>query len=288
MRTAIAESSTGLTVLEIIEAYLKEHVAHKVVAQDRQEYGGRHITDHLGQMVVSEIDIPACRKYVKDRMTEGAAPSTIKREMTILRAAAHHAVRWRRLSTNDLPQLEMPAEGESEHVKWFTKEQVTTMFRECNSGRLACFIRIAYFTAARKHSVERLLKSQVDVAGERIHLWRPGEKITKKRRPTVPLYPEIRPAVDWLMGASGTEYLFGRIGNFYRPFWKMTKKLGFEGNPHMLRHSRATHMLMEGENIYKVAKLLGDSVATVERVYGHSSLAFLATKDSGIETRMGV
>jgi hypothetical protein len=30
-------------------------------------------------------------------------------------------------------------------------------------------------------------------------------------------------------------------------------------------------MLMEGESVYKVAKLLGDTVKTVESVYGHYS-----------------
>jgi hypothetical protein len=37
-------------------------------------------------------------------------------------------------------------------------------------------------------------------------------------------------------------------------------------------------MLMDGESIYKVAKLLGDSVAMIEKVYGHHSLEFLADK----------
>jgi site-specific recombinase XerD len=43
----------------------------------------------------------------------------------------------------------------------------------------------------------------------------------------------------------------------------------------MLRHSRATHMLMDGESIYKVAKLLGDTVSTVEKRYGHVSVEYL-------------
>lgn len=267
----------GLTVSEVIDSYVEEHVNHKVVAKDRQVYGGQHVKDHIGHLPIFNVDIPTCRRYLKERTQEEAQPSTIRRELTILRAAANHALRWKRITADQMPQFELPEEGERESIEWFTKDQVATMFRECNSGKLACFIRIAYFTAARRHSVERLLKNQIDLKGQRVHLWRPGEKITKKRRPTVPLYPEIRPAVDWLFEHSGTEYLFGAIHDFYRPFWKLTKRLGFEGHPHMLRHSRATHMLQHGESIYKVAKLLGDSVATVERVYGHSSVEFLST-----------
>jgi hypothetical protein len=36
-------------------------------------------------------------------------------------------------------------------------------------------------------------------------------------------------------------------------------------------------MLMDGESIYKVANLLGDTVRTVERVYRHHSAEFLAS-----------
>jgi len=49
-----------------------------------------------------------------------------------------------------------------------------------------------------------------------------------------------------------------------------------KSSPHILRHSRATHLLQEGIAIFAVARLLGDSVATVERVYAHCSVAYLA------------
>ena len=40
-------------------------------------------------------------------------------------------------------------------------------------------------------------------------------------------------------------------------------------------------MLMDGENPYKVAKLLGDTLQTVERTYAHCNVEFLQTK-SGV------
>jgi site-specific recombinase XerD len=40
-------------------------------------------------------------------------------------------------------------------------------------------------------------------------------------------------------------------------------------SPHWLRHSRASHMLLDGIPMFKVARFLGDTVETVDRVYGH-------------------
>ena len=79
---------------------------------------------------------------------------------------------------------------------------------------------------------------------------------------------------------SAGRLLFGGH-NFYPAFARLMVELRMEGHPHMLRHSRASHMLHDGEDIYKVARLLGDTVATVERVYGHSQVEFLKT-DSGV------
>ena len=79
------------------------------------------------------------------------------------------------------------------------------------------------------------------------------------------------------MAESTTEYVFGEPRSFYREFVELMADLGVEAHPHMLRHSRATHMLMDGEDPYKVAKLLGDTLTTVERNYGHHSVDYLQT-----------
>lgn len=279
MQTDNTGIGASLTVSEILDAYLKEHVAHKVVDTDRQEYGARHLKAILGDRPLVEIDIPACREYTKKRRP--AADSTIRRELGILNAAAKHAHRWRKIGVNQLPQIELPEVAESDKVKWFEKDQIAAMFRARNSGFFACFLRITYYTAARRDSIERLLKTQVDRNAGVIHLAQPGEKKTKKRRPTVPLYPEIRPAVDWLFDKTATPYLFGRQRDFYKPFILLMEELGLEGHPHMLRHSRATHMLQDGESLFKVSKLLGDTTATVEKVYAHATTGFLAS-DSGV------
>ena len=269
-----------MNVSDVLDAYLREHAEVKAVAADRQEYGSRHLKRHLGETLIQDIGIPECREYRAKRLKEKAADSTIRRELGILRAAGGHAHKWKRLTLDQLPQIELPEPGEPEKVTWFTKAQIAGMFRARSFGHFACFLRIAYYTAARRDSIERLLKAQVDRDAGCIHLARPKERKTKKRRPTVPLFAEIRPAVDWLWDKSGTPYLFGRQRDFYKPFQLLMEDMELKGHPHMLRHSRATHMLQDGENPYKVAGLLGDNLATVLKVYGHVSVGFLHTESA--------
>ena len=44
---------------------------------------------------------------------------------------------------------------------------------------------------------------------------------------------------------------------------------GKDVTPHVLRHSRATHLMMAGISIWEAAKSLGMTAEMVERVYGH-------------------
>lgn len=142
------------------------------------------------------------------------------------------------------------------------------------------FILIAYYTGARRRAVTHLKKSQVDLKYGRIDFSREDIRITKKRRPVVPIFPEIRSIVEKLMNESATEYLFETPRDLYRPFVRVMSAIGVKAWPHLLRHSRASHMLMDGEDPYKVAKLLGDTLRTVEEVYGHYAVDYLHTKSS--------
>ncbi len=46
-------------------------------------------------------------------------------------------------------------------------------------------------------------------------------------------------------------------------------------SPHVLRHTRATHLLQDRKSPWAVANLLGDTVKTVLDVYGHHCPDFL-------------
>ena len=77
-----------------------------------------------------------------------------------------------------------------------------------------------------------------------------------------------------MLGFSG----FGEWPSFYRDFNKVvekfTKETGWTGGritPHTLRHSWATQAARAGVSMWEIAGVLGDTIATVSRVYAHHS-----------------
>lgn len=282
-----------LSVEAGLDQYFSEHVAVKVVSRGRQEAAIRHLKAYFKGTPLSGVDVPACRGYAaarragaiggarKNGKTAVGCDSTIRRELGVLKAAAYHAVLWKRLTTDKMPTFELPAETEQDDEAMFlTKAEFLLALRKAE-GTLKTFIAIAYFTGSRRAAIETLTLAQIDMDRNRVNLSKPGEVKTKKRRPVVPIYPRAKPYFARQIAeakAAGRDTLYSGGIDFYAPFKGLCARLGFPGKgfPHILRHSRATHMLMEGESIYKVAKLLGDTMVTAEKKYGHASVEFLA------------
>lgn len=293
----------GLSTSQALDDYFKEHVKLKCVDTQRQEIAIRHLKAHFGDTPFTSVDIPASRAFAtvrrsgaiggsKDKRDNAkAGDSTIRRELVTLQAAANHAAKWNRMGTGAtpptrMPSIELTSENRSESVSdhdWLTVPELAKAIATA-TGDVLDFIMVAYYTAGRRKSVERMTPWQVSLERQQIDLRRPDEtalqRASKKRRPKVPIDPLLRPTIERLMLAvpKDAPFLLCAGRDMYWPFRDhMTAiGLGHKCNPHILRHSRATHLLQDGVSIYAVAKLLGDTVATVERVYGHACPEYLA------------
>lgn len=80
----------------------------------------------------------------------------------------------------------------------------------------------------------------------------------------------LRPWLAEARAAAENEHVLGSAQPLYRQFMDAAARagLGDDVTPHVLRHSRATHMLQDGVPLWAVANLLGDKVTTVEKTYG--------------------
>lgn len=285
----------GMTVSFALDDYFREHVGPHVVDKVRAENAIRHLKAWFKNTELKDVDIPASRAYADARrmgVIGGGArrkiaaggDATIRRELVVLQAAANHELRWKRVPVAEMPSIELPhadtsgAIGDDEYLTVAEWQRTLAMA----TGRLLDFIVILYDTAGRRASIERLTRFQVDLARSRVNLTAPSEdtnqRRSKKRRPVVPISAFARPTYERLLAATTNEWLFGDERDMYRVFRAHMEAigLGHKRNPHIIRHSRASHLLQAGVGLWDVAKLLGDTVATVERVYGHHSPDFLA------------
>lgn len=259
--------------------------------------------DYAAARRLGTIGGGARRKGKKDATAEerqkarAGSNSTIRRELNVLVAAANHAL-WMGRKGAVAVMVDLPPErrlGPDDEAPYYTRDELARIFLEAEkmadeermtekdnpvAGEIEDFIKLLYLTGARRRSIENLERFQVKVAEKRILLQKPGKRTTKKRQPIVPILKSMEGPLGALLARGRPNRLFGCV-DFYRAYVELCRRAGIDAaraHPHIMRHTRATHLLQDGKTIFDVAKLLGDTMATLERVYGHHSAEHLATR----------
>lgn len=289
----IFNTPEGITVGQALDLYHKEHVAPNCAAPERQQFAIRNLKAFFKETPLASVDVPMSHEYAAARRDgriggtryghrRQAADATIRRELNVLLAAAQHNKRWGR--TDAVISVDLPADktiGRDDEAGFYSQEELQTLRRaayaqatapgaDAGDIELPLFIDICYITGARRRSIENLRRTQIRWPQKRVILQPPGKRATKKRQPIVAIGPALAELLAALCEIGGEDRLFGQR-DFYTRYRALCRRCGLadRAKPHLLRHSRATHLLQEGVRLYDVARLLGDTIQTVDRVYGH-------------------
>lgn len=277
----------NVTVTKILNFYVERRVNKECLDRIRIRTARRHLEAFFKDTPLNRIRLRACAAYIDARRaghvrpelrghsTYMAADGTIRRELLILRTAARYALKHELIFDSDMPLIEAPADPPSRQV-YLTKAEFNLIYDKAE-GELKDFIALAYHTGARRRAIENLTAAQIDFDGGHIHLQPDNasakQRRSKKRKAIVPITRPLLPVLTRLTAGRGPDERLLPKKGYYTLFNQHLRRLGLaaKGFPHILRHTRATHLLQAGASIYDVAKLLGDTTATVERVYGHHS-----------------
>src|SRR3546814_20748031 len=80
---------------------------------------------------------------------------------------------------------------------------------------------------------------------------------------------------DWSSDVCSSDlWVLGSPTDLFQPWMRAAKAAGApaEASRHTLRHSRITHLLEAGVDIWRVAKLAGDRSVTIDKVYAQASI----------------
>lgn len=288
---------TAPRIGELLDQYDAEHVEPEVVDKDRMRLMLRHLRVRFGELYSSDVTPKIIEDYkAKRRRGEIGRPagdSTIGGELTALTSAFNHALREKRLRSDDVPKIKKPPKAAPRRRFLDPWETVALLWGADQGGgwrehtyhtRSGLYCRIALETGGRPEAILELEWSQVDLARGIINFAKEGERETSKRRPVVPISDALRHvlAIEWqhrqeLHERRRSPFVLGVGGAIKKGFANAVTRAGLEGwvYPKILRKTWATWASMRGVPMTDIARVLGDSVAIAEKHYAQYSPGYL-------------
>ncbi len=155
--------------------------------------------------------------------------------------------------------------------KYMSKREVNRLIENAADQREKTIFSVGYYLALRRAEVSRLKLSDLDLAEGFASV--KGKGGFEER---IPIDKECLPILqNWIdsgQALKGDGYVFGSFGPdaIGRAFKKAAKRAGLEDvSFHALRHSRASHLLKDGLDLFHVHKLLRHRRLDSTSIYLH-------------------
>ena len=260
---------------DVLAAYAEEHIKHTVSGKHIL-YDIGHLNKWWGTKRVTEISAASVRGYVSHRNAGASA----RRELAFLNAAIQY---WKANHSPLMPtpKIKLPPKP-TPRQDFMTRSQAAAfLWKARRTPHLARFFVIGWYTGSRRSVITGLKWSMVDLETGIMQRKERGAAQTKKRSPPVRLGGRLLAHLRrWkrLDGAGGYVVHF-RGKPILRPVrsWERVRiaaGLPEYVVPHVLRHSRATHLLQQGHSLWDTASYLGMSVDVLAKHYGHHQAAW--------------
>ncbi|MFH7564532.1 site-specific integrase [Oceanimonas smirnovii] len=261
-------------LMDLVEAWFNLH-GQSLSDGERRRTKLLNVCEALGNPVATDFTARDFAAYREARLSgqlpnlratqqegKGVSPTTVNREHSYLRAVFNELKRlgeWQEDNPLDGVRAFKVAESELAFLYEVELKRLLCSCAESSNQDLLMVVKLCLATGARWSEVERLQQSQV--SPHRITFTR--TKSNKNR--TIPISRELFAQLPRRRGR-----LFG---DCYRAFEAALDKAEItlpEGQcTHVLRHTFASHFMMNGGNILVLQKILGHSTINMTMRYAH-------------------
>ncbi len=280
-----------LLLISVKPTYLYDYVAeyliyckiNKALSTHKREVTiTSSIKSYFGNIPLDKIDNRGVEKYKSKKLSDGLQPVTINRELTVLRFMLRKAHEWKYVVTmpaiNDLKVPNKP-------VRFLSQEDIKRLL-DCSTPWLRPMIIVLRNTGIRVGELLRLRLNDIDMDNKLILVR--STKTNNYRM--IPINSELENILKWLSlyhveprhfkvslrKGKQFEYLFchndgSRVKCIRHSFNNACARAGIKATVHILRHSFASHLVMNGVDLVSIKELLGHSNINTTMIYSHVS-----------------
>lgn len=274
----LAPWPAGITMERGFQHYAREHLVANNASRDKLRrfgYVARELLNVIDpQRDIETIERTEGRTYTDRRLLTGIKPSTVRRELSLLTAVCNHEKNEGR--TKHEFKIWKPTPGPS-RVRVLDRDEERRLMLVPKPMRIQLFLLLAFNTGARARAIEELTWDRVDLERRTIDYRVPGVLYGKKRRVVVPINDYLLRRLTAAYERRTDEYVIGlgergACSTTYHLVKECYRAIGIDEEGvcrHVARHTFVTRLLRARVPIAEVARLAGDTVEMIERVYAH-------------------
>lgn len=223
------------------------------------------MSDRLGNPIASDLTSEDFAKYREQRSME-VTTTTINREHAYLRAMFNELDRLGVIKfDNPLTKIRPFKEREKE-LRYLAHDEIGQLLEVCETFRnqsLVHIVKICLATGARWGEAEELKPSQI----KNNQITFLNTKSSKNR--TVPINQTLFDELTSLEPVSDKRMFLSSLSTFRKAVARAEIDLPKGQLTHVLRHTFASHYVINGGNIVKLRDVLGHSEITTTMRYAH-------------------
>lgn len=288
-------STLGEFLLKHLD-YSEKHNSPKWF-QDKSIFFRAHIVPFFGEDTpLKDINQQKVEAY-KSKRLKTVSPRTVNLELTCLKTLLRQAVEWGELDQKYLPKFKKLSATEN-RLRFLSKEEINALMdaAEKYDSDMLAYVRLMLYAGLRLGEALNLRWDDVNLDQKILTIAPRKDWNTKTKRGRIVPIPEdlhvyltqrkmVYPDSEYVVLGTKryTKYRIKRL------FMKVTQDAGLptEGEnkvtAHTLRHTYASHLVMNGTPLYTVSALLGHSDAKTTQIYAHLAPDYLRDSVNGLK-----
>jgi len=233
----------------------------------------------FGELFLKDITPDKVNVYIEEQLRH-YSPSTCRYHLSLLKHAFNVAVtKWKILRENPLRDVKLPVKVQNERKRYLTPQEIDRLLTAC-PRHLRRIVLTALHTGMRKNEIVTLRWEQLYFE-ERFALLADTKNGESRPVPLtstmVDLFKEIQ--TEQQHEPSLFVFVNPHTGNPYRrdadTAWQNALKNAKLSDVHFhdLRHTAASHLRMQGVDLFTLQELLGHKDGRMTKRYAHADLS---------------
>lgn len=254
---------------KVLVEYKEASQFHKVAKTNKDDFSRiKAFLSYSGVTTLNQVTERKFQDYLNHRLNaDKITLNTANRIIASVKAWLNFAVRRKYILINPLKDFKKYRSPQNP-PKFLPKGEVEKIIVAAKESPLYPAVMTALYTGMRKKELATLDWPDVDFEGNVITVRNKDGFLTKSKKfRVVPLHNFLKGLLLPLKRSSGRCF---NMVNHRKLLPAIIKKAGLKGiGWHHFRHTFASHLALQGVDLYTIAQILGHSDISVTQIYAH-------------------